>query len=447
MSARMRAQSWTEQSTGLRVYDVASPETPQNRWEISIEGGFVTSRRVDNTIYLITRHSPSIEGLNLYPAMTRAWRRTCPCWKCSRPQTSPPRIRVNGEESSLFAAADCLIEDPTHELVPEQRGYPVFTTIIAIDLTDPGITDTLCYSEATSGIYVSPGAIYLTQSDYSPAEGPQTLVHRFDYREGLEIPGSGKVKGDLLTGSHPDFRISESGSYLRLATTLWTGSRLDSVEHFLHVLTPADDDLELDPVATLPNARRPDPIGKPNEDLYGVRFLGDRAYLVTFERTDPLYVIDLSDHGDPRIAGELEVTGFSDFLHPVTDELLLGLGGRTRSVGSSWSCLTFPACLNRLLWVPLFCPRTRIRTHSEARYDRHAFTYLAGNEGIDRFAVPISAGFSDEESGYRSQERLAPLEIRDKGQPCASTADVGYISATPDQETYYGSSRHWAVIH
>ena len=206
------------------------------------------------------------------------------------------------------------------------------------------------------------------------------------------------------------------------------------MEHFLHVLTPADDDLELDPVATLPNARRPDPIGKPNEDLYGVRFLGDRAYLVTFERTDPLYVIDLSDHGDPRIAGELEVTGFSDFLHPVTDELLLGLGadqvGRVKLELFDISSLSEPASLGALVLSP-----DADWTHSEARYDRHAFTYLAGDEGIDRFAVPISAGFSDEESGYRSQERLHLLEIRDKGEPgAASMVDVGYISATPDQE-------------
>lgn len=439
-------QSWAQQSTGLRIYNVAAPEMPEKQWDIRIEGGFVTSRRVDNTIYLITRHSPSIDGLELYPADDAGRAQNASLLEALTPEDITPRIEVNGQQSLLFTAADCLVEDPAHELAPPQRGSPVFTTIIAIDLVDPGITDTLCYSEAASGVYVSPNAIYLTQQDYDPTEGPQTLVHRFDYRDELKYRGSGKVKGDLLTGSHPDFRISESGNYLRLATTLWTGSALDFVEHFLHVLMPAEDDLELELIATLPNAERPDPIGKPNEDLYGVRFLGDRAYLVTFERIDPLYVIDLSDHGDPRIAGELEVTGFSDFLHPVTDELLLGLGadqnGRVKLELFNISSLSDPASLGALV-----LSEDADWTHSEARYDRHAFTYLPGDNGVDRFTVPISAGFSDE-SGYGSQERLHLLEIRDKDQAgAASMVDVGYISAAPQPEPYYGSRRNRAVIH
>ncbi|MDG1813652.1 MAG: beta-propeller domain-containing protein [Porticoccaceae bacterium] len=67
-------------------------------------------------------------------------------------------------------------------------------------------------------------------------------------------------------------------------------------------------------------------MGKPNEDLYGVRSFGKKLYLVTFECIDPLYVLDLSNPLDPLIAGGLEVTGFSGFLHPVSDDLLLGLG-------------------------------------------------------------------------------------------------------------------------
>jgi len=58
----------------------------------------------------------------------------------------------------------------------------------------------------------------------------------------------------------------------------------------------------------------PAPIGKPGEQVYAVRFLGDRAYVVTFRQTDPLYVLDLSNPADPRAAGELQIPGFSDYL-------------------------------------------------------------------------------------------------------------------------------------
>ena len=62
---------------------------------------------------------------------------------------------------------------------------------------------------------------------------------------------------------------------------------------------------KLNTVGQIPNDSRSDEIGKPNEDLYGVRFVGSRAYLVTFERTDPLYTIDLSDPTDPHIVGSV----------------------------------------------------------------------------------------------------------------------------------------------
>jgi hypothetical protein len=79
-------------------------------------------------------------------------------------------------------------------------------------------------------------------------------------------------------------------------------------------------------VGALPNAARPQPLGKPGEQLYASRFIGARGYLVTYRLTDPLYVLDLSDPADPKMAGELHVEGYSDYLFPVSETLLLGVG-------------------------------------------------------------------------------------------------------------------------
>jgi hypothetical protein len=79
-------------------------------------------------------------------------------------------------------------------------------------------------------------------------------------------------------------------------------------------------------VGELPNAKRPEPLGKPGERLYASRFLGSKGYLVTYRLTDPLYVLDLADPKDPKIAGELEISGYSDYLFPLSDSLLLGVG-------------------------------------------------------------------------------------------------------------------------
>jgi len=93
----------------------------------------------------------------------------------------------------------------------------------------------------------------------------------------------------------------------------------------LNILAESSD-ATLRTLSTLPNDDRPEPIGKPGENLYASRFIGDRAYLVTFRVTDPLYVLDVGNPHDPFIVGELELPGYSDYLHPVNDGLLIGLG-------------------------------------------------------------------------------------------------------------------------
>jgi len=440
-------QSWADQSSGVHLYDVTSADNPASVLEVEVEGGFVTSRRVGDTVYLVTRHYPTVDGLELYPADDAGRQQATQRLQSLTLSDILPRVRVNGEERPLLTASDCVVEDPTHELAPQEVGYPVLTTILAIDLAQPGVIDTLCYAGDASGVYVSVNALYITQADYSDYQDPQTIVHRFDYRDGLAYSGSGKVRGNLYGNASPDFRISESGDYLRLVTTVWTGSQQDTVEHFLYVLQPATDASELELVAMLPNAGRPQAIGKPNEDLYGVRFLGNRAYLVTFERTDPLYVIDLSDHQDPHIIGELEVTGFSDFLHPVGDALLLGLGqdqsGHVKLELFDISRLAQPVSRGSLI-----LSADAQWTYSAARYDRHAFTYLAGDGGVDRFTVPVSAGFYDDASGYSEQQRLHLLELRGRLDPgTAGLADLGYIDASPQPTAAADSYRSRAVLH
>ena len=76
----------------------------------------------------------------------------------------------------------------------------------------------------------------------------------------------------------------------------------------------------------MPNAKRPAALGKPGEQVFGVRFVGDRAYVVTFRTIDPLYVLDLSNPNDPRNIGQLELPGVSDHLLPLQADLMLGFG-------------------------------------------------------------------------------------------------------------------------
>ena len=300
------------------------------------------------------------------------------------------------------------------------------TSVITVDPQTGAVTDGLCYLEFSDGAYFSSDALYLTQVDYdSPSDSYRTYLHKFDLGNTLAYAGSGRVEGALFLGGQSDFRISGAADYVRLVTTRYTGDDADRLDHSLFVLQADPREKKLNTVGQIPNDMRSDEIGKPNEDLYGVRFVGSRAYLVTFERTDPLYTIDLSDPTDPYIVGALEVTGFSNFLHPVTDDLLLGLG---QSEDNEVKLELFDIS-------DFESPRSQgVLTlgqdldwgFSAAEFDRHAFSYLAGTN-TDRFTLPLS-GYRRGNPGYL--ERLQMLEIRNKDQAAgASLIDLGYLSA------------------
>jgi hypothetical protein len=149
-------------------------------------------------------------------------------------------------------------------------------------------------------------------------------------------------------------------------------------------------------VATLPNDQQPAPIGKPNEALYGVRFLGERAYAVTFERTDPLYVLDLSNPLAPTIAGELELPGFSDYLQPLGDNLLLGVGHQAVNVDGATVIQgvkvglfdTSDIASPQVLQEEIIGKRG---TSSAASYDYHALSLLKVPDSERyRLVLPIS---------------------------------------------------------
>jgi uncharacterized secreted protein with C-terminal beta-propeller domain len=164
--------------------------------------------------------------------------------------------------------------------------------------------------------------------------------------------------------------------------------------------------------------------------------------LVTFETIDPLYVLDLSNPEEPIIAGELMVPGFSDFLHSVNDGLLLGLGAdeeglvklelfNVEDMNAPYSLGT--QTLGRGGW-----------SYSEARYNRHAFTYQQYNDSSDRFAIPLT-DYVRMQDDYSEKNSLYLLEIADKDSPSlASIVEIGGINAI--SESWGGSGPHRSVF-
>ena len=141
----------------------------------------------------------------------------------------------------------------------------------------------------------------------------RTVITKFGLDDGeVEFLGTGDVKGHILN----QFSMDEYDEHFRIATTsgnFWQGDSANNV----YVLDP---DLEV--VGELEDLA-------PGEKIYSVRFMGEKGYVVTFKKIDPLFVIDLSDHENPSVLGKLKIPGYSDYLHPYDENHIIGIGKET----------------------------------------------------------------------------------------------------------------------
>jgi len=401
---------WAPTRFTVRVYDVRNPESPRELYSATLDGVFVASRRTGDRVVLVSRHSPRV----LLDETRRQRIERLPLHELL------PSITVNGRKDTLVDARDCYI---TNDDRPS--GYPIITSITSFSLSDPRDNDSICYDEATDGVYASRNALYVSEPRYSAEFNTNTRIHKFSLQGArASYAGSAEVPGALWLGGQMDFRMSESAGLLRVMTTEPTTDTSDSLDHRLFVLRPKQGELALEIIGRLPSDTRPQEIGKPNEGLFGVRFDGDRAYAVTFQRIDPLYVIDLSTPSDPRIAGDLVLPGVSEFLHPVTGELLLGLGiesGHTKLELYDTSVLELPQSRGAITLGGL-------NSYSPALYDRHNFTYLAGPQ-TDRFAIPAILMF--DQSG-NSENTLHQFEVLGKSTPASSLLQEAGVLELPE---------------
>lgn len=327
---------WRAGQTEALWLDIADPAAPRLGRRITLDGFHVASRRIGEIVYLVTRYTPNLPGVTPYPSTEAQISGNQRAIQSATLDDLLPKWSLDGVvQGPLVAAANCFRDTAT-----EASASADLIVVSAIDLANPQAAPRAqCLTGGSESVYVSPEALYVATSDqtYSilPAVGtadlasyPETIstrIHKFALEAtGPAYRGSGSVTGHLgwEQGKKP-FRMGEHQEVLRVVTSVgetWDGSATTR----LSLLREADGKLEI--VSELPNSRRPAAIGKPGESLYAARFIGTRGYLITFRVTDPLYVLDLSDPADPKIAGELAIPGYSDYLHPIGERWLIGVG-------------------------------------------------------------------------------------------------------------------------
>lgn len=383
---------WTQGRTLVHDIDVSDAENPTLAHTIRIDGHLVDSRRVGSTLYLVTRFTPYVKDLIAYPTTKAQQDANEALIDDLDVDTLLPEISIDGISSKLLTSNDCYLETA-------KDGYPTLMTITAIDLQNAQQHSSKCVVADTYNMYMSPKSVYLTATRW---QADATEIYKFSLEDdSISYRGAGKVPGSIAWQSQA-FALSEHDGALRIITSVFPAGS-SQFKHQLNILEESAGKLAI--VGSLPNEDYPQPIGKPGESIYAIRYVEDLAYVVTFRRIDPLYVLDLSNSHKPAFAGELEVPGFSDYLHPLDGGLLLGIG---RDVDPD---------SNRLggLKLELFDvndPANPVSVRSEvlgdygysdALYDHHAVTFLAGaTDRLSRIAIPATI--------YESNEKLETFQ-------------------------------------
>ncbi len=403
---------WMNATTQVVAIDISDRAKPSVAATLQLDGRIVADRRIDDQLYLVTRFIPNVgEDAEALGEML-------------------PRWRLNGVDQGALVDADRVLLPPQ----PPSMYLPDLVTVSAFDidaLAEGPKTET--YAGLAETVYVSTDNLFISSSRYGYGVDPartdlpafaqeaETDVHQFALSEtGPTYMGSGAAGGILTWGAiSPSFKFSEYDGQLRVLTT--RGDWLDQHQQ-LTVLDLANEQTnKLELRSFIPNSQRPELIGKPGETLRGVRFLADRLYAVTFRQIDPFYVVDISDRDDPFVAGELEIPGFSEYLHPLSQDLVLGFGenvdpvtGRQKGLQMSLFDVSDPNIPTQLERIVMGGPGS----FSPLLTSHLAFSMLPGNsERAVRVAVPVELQ-EPTGSGFWDMSGLARFEITgvDDGQ-------------------------------
>lgn len=282
-----------DQKTAVAIYDITDRANPVLFSEFSQDGYYNTSRLIGDVMYLISNKGSYYIYRNSIGDFFASKDDFIPC------------IEVDGVSSQIPAENICVIGEPSGSQ---------FTVVSAIDIKSGQPVNTLSILGETQTVYCSSKNLYLTREHYN---GKDLLtVTKIALNGGeFDITAQGEVKGHLLN----QFSLDEYNGNLRLAVTNYIekeedGSWVYNTENAVYVL---NEDLEL--IGSVDGLAR-------GERIYSARFMGEKIYMVTFKETDPLFVIDASDPTAPKVLGELKIPGFSNYLHPFGEDMLIGFG-------------------------------------------------------------------------------------------------------------------------
>ncbi len=406
--------------------DASNPDALTVANTMRIDGRYISARSIGETARLVVTSPPQDLGF-LYP---------------SSPETEDRAEEVNRQVILDSTSADWI---PDYTLVDangsEQTGELAdcsnvhapadfsgfdMLSVVTIDLGGGLVAPLGGAAVMASGetVYASQDRLYVSTNIWEPIineqtdewldENYQTALHRFSIAGDAPATyeGSGSVEGHLLN----QFSMNDRDGILYAATTTgapWGGG--DSVSQIVALELNGDQLEQIGSVGGLGDTER----------IFSVRYVGDTAYVVTFRQTDPFYVVDLGDPRNMVVQGELKIPGYSSYLHPISEDLVLGVGqdatddGRTTGTKVSLFDVSDPANpLEVDVWA---LPNA----YSDAEFDHRAFLWWAPTNTA---VIPLQS-YSDRFAG------AVVLQVQDgviteQGRITQADAEEGPVGQT-----------------
>lgn len=307
---------WSGEVTKVYIYNIANLNNIKEERSVEFEGGYFTSRRIDDQVYLVMQQYAHYYPYPVMRDSKEAEVKEMPTEDGIVPYMTDSAV---GKAEPITACGDVAFFPGYHQ--------PNFLIVASIPLgQNIKSVKRKVYLGSTDEVYVSQDNMYVTMRTYPRLRTfaeiwpptprsvfESTLIYKFNLDNGkIEYKGAGEVPGTVLN----QFSMDEHKGNFRIATTrgdFW-GEGESLARNNLYVLNE-----KMDRVGEIENIA-------PGEKIYSVRFMGDRAYMVTFKNIDPLFVIGLEDPENPKILGKLKIPGYSDYLHPYDENHIIGFG-------------------------------------------------------------------------------------------------------------------------
>ncbi len=419
------------------AYDISDRNNVKEEWRVFQDGGYISSRLIGDELVLLSNYyvdiSQDVDTVK---------------------ENCVPENSCDGKKFSRVLVNDiCIMEDVY------DTSYLVASVL---DTDDESTLKTEAVLGAGQNVYCTTETLYATSTEYNTGDArkaevfglsstEKTQIYKFDIRNyDIKYLKNASVDGSALN----QFSMDEYNGYLRIATT--SGNWGESLVNQVYVL---DENLET--VGLLKDIAK-------GERIKSVRFTGNTAYVVTFVQTDPLFVIDLTDVKAPKILGELKIPGYSAYLHPVGDGLVMGVGLDGTETGTNGgmkvslfdvSDPTKPVECGKFTMSGYEADNRRVYVDSDAYYDHKALCWDAENKTM---YIPYSKNenqwsYSAEENYHKTTAGIVALKVDEAekaltvvGEYIANSTDYAqpdeFARATYINDVIFGYSSYTGLL-